>query len=284
MPYSVNDNLDPNNYPQPSNLIRVVNILATQLKLLTGKTDFAEKPDYSVLDAVNFSAGIPVNLVELAQLSDNDILLIFTNNELKKIKVSTLKNYFGNSNNDNNGDGSDQASTGTALTYVSNGDANGLFYYLGTAEKAVTWQNPANAGIILLSASSTGSGDVSELVNRQDGQFFTQSLPNSWIKVQLSSGKLKCSYYSLKTRNSSSDYYPRSWKLQGSNDGVDWDDLDTQNNNTSLVNNSQWLSLPVVANSIGYRYFQILQIGINSAGYNHLVLGEIELYGEYLSD
>src|SRR5690349_5608979 len=57
MPYSVNDNLDPDNYPQPTNLIRVINILATQLKLLTGKSAFTEKPDYSILTAVKGDKG-----------------------------------------------------------------------------------------------------------------------------------------------------------------------------------------------------------------------------------
>ena len=58
MPYTVNDNLDPDNYPQPSNIIRVLNIMATQLKLLTGKSAFNEKPDYSIATAVQGEQGI----------------------------------------------------------------------------------------------------------------------------------------------------------------------------------------------------------------------------------
>ena len=48
MPYNVNDNLDFNNFPPASNLRQAVDILATQIKELSGKSSWKDKPDYSL--------------------------------------------------------------------------------------------------------------------------------------------------------------------------------------------------------------------------------------------
>ncbi|MEH2148235.1 hypothetical protein [Nostoc sp.] len=163
--------------------------------------------------------------------------------------------------------------------FVSSGDNNGIFYYIGTSFGTTVWSNPSGNGVYV-SASSIGAGNVDTLIDRMNSSFYTNSTPGSWVKFGLGSAKLKCNHYSLKSRADSGDYYPRSWKLQGSNDDTTWADIDIQSNNSSLIANSQWLSIPVTSN-VAYSYFRILNTGFNSAGYDHLVLGEVELYGEY---
>lgn len=166
------------------------------------------------------------------------------------------------------------------LSFVSAGDSNGVFYYIGTTENTLPWVSPTSKGLIV-NASSIGSGSLGDLVNRNNSSFYTNSEVNSFVSFFLGgTRKLKCNYYCIETRADSSDYYPRSWKLQASNDGNTWIDLDTQVNNTILNSVNQWLALPV-SSSVAYSYFRICTTGDNSAGYRHLVLGEVELYGAY---
>ncbi|MEH2139898.1 discoidin domain-containing protein [Nostoc sp.] len=168
----------------------------------------------------------------------------------------------------------------TSKTYVSVGDNNGIFYFIGTSEDTSSWVNPTSNGLIIQS-SSIGSGSVNSLVDRSNSSFYTNSDPNSFVSFFLGGTRqLKCNYYTIKTRADSSDYYPRNWNLQGSNDGSTWVDLDIQINNTALNSTNQWLALPV-SSDVAYSYFRIYTTGDNSAGYRHLVLGEVELYGKY---
>ena len=162
------------------------------------------------------------------------------------------------------------------LSFASDGDANGLFYYLGTGKRTKAWENPYNTGV-LLSASTIGAGSLSYLCDRQEGQFYTNNDTNGSITINVSPTKLKCNYYSLRNRNAS-DYYLRSWKLQGSNDNATWVDLDTQTNNTTLNSPSQWLSIPINSTT-AFSFFRLLETGVDSMGYHFICLGEIELYG-----
>ncbi|PHM05790.1 hypothetical protein [Nostoc sp. 'Peltigera malacea cyanobiont' DB3992] len=162
------------------------------------------------------------------------------------------------------------------LTFLSSGDSQGVLYYIGSSRKTQPWSNPINKGVEI-TASSVGSGAVSLLLDRQDNEFYTGNSPDSWIKINLFASRLQCSYYSLRNRNRD-DHFLRNWKLQGSNNDIDWIDLDIQNNNTSLNAPSQWLSLPVSSNA-AYSIFRLLETGLNSLSYYYLCLGEIELYG-----
>jgi hypothetical protein len=208
---------------------------------------------------------------ELTTLADNDLLLIWDNSAsiTAKVQLSVLKAFLGVTTT---------TTTTKELTYASNGDVNGLAYFIGTKKSTVTWQNPHNNGLIM-SASDIAAGTIDSLVDRQPSEFYTSTIDNSWIKLTISSGSLKCKYYSIRNR-SNTDHYLRNWKLQGSNDGSVWVDLDTRINNTTLNSASQWLSFPITTTNF-YTQFRLLQNGVNSAGYAYLCLGEIELYGTY---
>jgi hypothetical protein len=164
------------------------------------------------------------------------------------------------------------------LNFVTNGDTNGVLYYTGTANNTRPWENPHNNGLII-SASSVEAGNVSLLSDRLEGQFYTNSILGSWIKIDIRGAKLKCNRYSLRNRNNNL-HYLRNWKFQGSNNDIDWIDLDIQTNNTILATPSQWLSLPVVTND-DYSIFRVITTGLDSSNAYYFCLGEIELYGVY---
>jgi hypothetical protein len=57
MPFSIDDNLDPNNLPLGTNIKQALNILATQVKQLSGKQTWRTKPDYSIATAIKGDKG-----------------------------------------------------------------------------------------------------------------------------------------------------------------------------------------------------------------------------------
>jgi Collagen triple helix repeat (20 copies) len=57
MPFSIDDNLDPNNLPLGTNIRQAINILATQVKQLSGKQTWRMKPDYSIATAIKGDKG-----------------------------------------------------------------------------------------------------------------------------------------------------------------------------------------------------------------------------------
>lgn len=209
--------------------------------------------------------------IEKTTAEDNDYLVMQNpdTGETYKIKKSNLLKGLSSS-----------TSTPTVhqLNFGFSGDSSGLFYYFGTNKGTTTWLSPAG-GAVSVVASSIGYGDPSALVDRSGNKFWTSNTPNSWVSFQFP-GKLNCNYYSIKSRSGDSDYYPRNWKLQGSNDGNSWDDLDVQVNNTSLSSAGQWLSLPVPGVAT-YSMFRVFQNGVDSTNAYFLCLDEVELYGSY---
>lgn len=180
----------------------------------------------------------------------------------------------------------------TVFTYVSDGDTNGIFYWLGTQGLTVSWANPDTGGFIDMVTSTPDAGaNPNLLVDRTSNNFNTTSVANSFIGFDLGSGEsLKVSGYSLRNRAGFSTESIRNWKLQGTNsvsanseagfNAATWTDLDTRVANATLASAAQWGFFTVTPTTF-YRYLRILQNGLNSSSTNHLCLGEFEFYGTF---
>lgn len=213
----------------------------------------------------------------ITTIADGDLFLVETASDsaYKSIIGSDLKACFAA------GSGS-SGNTSISKIFSSAGDANGVFYYLGTALGITAWSNPAgnSRNLLTTTASSTESGNVNTLSGRVPSEWFTSASANSYVQFYLGGHSLICNHYTLQTRANDADYYPRNWYFQGSNDGVAWITLDTQTNNLSLNTISQWADFPITS-SVGYRYFRILQFDNDSSGAPYLCLGQVELYGAF---
>lgn len=167
------------------------------------------------------------------------------------------------------------------LTYVSDGDTNGVFYYLGTNKNTQAWANPASAIVFTASSFLSGRGPdklADRSINEITNDAHTNTENNAWFKVDLgSANKLAISYYTLQARNTT-DQQPRSWILQGSKDDLTYIDIDSQSNN-SILSNGTFYSKGISNQTESYRYYKLTQTGLNSSGANYFVLGEWELYG-----
>jgi hypothetical protein len=168
------------------------------------------------------------------------------------------------------------------LNYSTDGDANGLFYYLGSNKRSRPWQNPYGDKIIIVASSTDYGSSVNFLTDRRESDYYSNTNPGNWLDIDLapSKCKLKCKYYSLQNAYQSANAL-RNWNFQGTNNnGITWDTLDIQVNNPNLktVPPYQWLSLPL-AGTIAYSRFRLIVTGLSALNGYILALSEIELYG-----
>ena len=180
------------------------------------------------------------------------------------------------------GGGEEPPLTGVPLQFETVGDDNGVIYWYGSLEQTEAFVNPHTEGLLEFSASTVEAGPIALLADRSDSVFYTSSQVDSWVQLNLKTKKLKVTQYTLKNRASGGGYYLRNWKLQGSNNLLQpWVDLDIRLNDTTLNQDNTWgvftCSNP---SDVAFQYLRIQETGTNSSGTYHVVLGEVEFYGE----
>jgi hypothetical protein len=187
---------------------------------------------------------------------------------------------------------SQRLSTFKELLYISDGDCNGVFYYLGTSSGQHPWMNPVLTKKLVVSASSPPSRftDAKALVSRNyQGTSFAgpcndNGQMSAWWKVDLGvDQQLLCNYYTVRQDSSSS--FMRHWSLQGSMDGHRWTQLRTHQNDQTLSQIGQYASWPVFgANALlPFRFFRVILLGPTSSLSTpwNLSLCYLELYGYF---
>lgn len=141
--------------------------------------------------------------------------------------------------------------------------------------------------------SSDAAGTATDVVDRAINDSYTNDVPNSWVSIDLGSGRSAIiDKYSLRNR-SVADRAIRNWKLQGSNDAASnsttdldaatWDDLDVHIADTTMASvANQWATFTLGSTPSAYRWLRIIQTGPNAGVDNYLTAAtEIELYGDF---
>lgn len=202
-------------------------------------------------------------------------------------KLEEISTKIDNLRNSSSGSSPSTSTNTKTLTYASDGDTNGVCYWIGTNYGTQAWTNPHTAGRIICSIINPYDANRSpaQLVDRQPNadDIATSDVPNSKIRIDFGvNNKLKPNRYLLRGADRA-NLHLRSWKFKGSNDDTftNWTVLDTQTNNTS-INRNTWFSGVVIANE-GYRYLEVEQTGQPDGGTNIMTLGEWEFYGEFKS-
>lgn len=176
------------------------------------------------------------------------------------------------------GNGSDNGNPSVDLFYDSDGDTNGVFYYLGTNEGVSgTYTNPYNVNLIAFEYKNSPFGEPNQLSDRaqtSSNALFSADSPEEYVIIDLTNKELQLNYYSLQKAQ---NLFFLDWSFQGSVDKISWDILDTQSSTSST--SYAWESNPVSTSNY-YRYFKMQMIGANSQGSNTLCISEIELYGK----
>lgn len=151
------------------------------------------------------------------------------------------------------------------LTYVSGGDTNGVFYFLGTKKGTEAWGNPAEKAQLAWSGDTDSSGVKSQLSNRANGDWKTITKEAPYVVFDLGVGHaLEISTLTIKSTSIPSENPPHI-SLEGSNDGTNWTGLFQQSNLSWTAN--QWKNFTIDAND-AYRYFRIIHSvdGLNYEG------------------
>lgn len=177
----------------------------------------------------------------------------------------------------------------TALSYASDGDTNGLFYYLGTTKLTASFANPQTNGSIAAVASSTESGSIVFLSDRISDQFYTSNIPNSWIAFSIIGSSIAVSKYTIRTRAINASQLLRSWTLEGTNtissfdvagiNAANWIAIDTRVNDATLVAAEQYYTINANGATTPFKYLRFRQTGLNTSSADYLVLSELEFYG-----
>lgn len=165
----------------------------------------------------------------------------------------------------------------TKFVYISDGDENGVFTYLGKLGNGGVWRNPnANGDIVLACSDLEGGNNLNDVVNHDSSSTGTNGGVGEWISFDLKSGRsLLCSKCSYRVRHSTDVNNPSAFDLEASNDGSSWTLLSSQTG--APTSTDTWLTFDVSA-ATAYRYFR-LKVP-DSAGTAFMTTGEVELYGE----
>lgn len=172
------------------------------------------------------------------------------------------------------------SSTPTTLTFSSTGDTNGLVYWLGTSGNTHAFHNPTALGTITASGTSQYSNYAPEFA-------FNRTVTSPWISqpettpifyFDFGPRRIDPNYYTIRGRSDSNDNHLRNWVLEGTNDGVTWDTLDTRVNDTQQGLGT-WGQYSCTS-SQAYASLRLKMNGVNSSGGGYLIVDEIEFYGD----
>ena len=183
--------------------------------------------------------------------------------------------------------------------YTYDFDENGALYYIGTLGKKYIYRNPHELNLVTAFSSSVSKGDIGDFVGRNLVNLRTENEEFSFFGVDLGQNrKLIPSAYSIRNRNSST-HVLLCWELEGSNNKINFEVLDTRifwsenyDINKKLEKERNLLIEPGCTSTWGisrkirekfpegFRYFLIKQIDKNSNGTYNLTNSGFELYGE----
>ena len=109
--------------------------------------------------------------------------------------------------------------------------------------------------------------------------FVTKDEANSYIRFHFKEGKILFDSYTLKTYHGSKNYaHLKSWILEVSNDGKNYQEVD-RHENCDLLNGPLRKSTFKVSISTPQRFVRLTQIGPNWLNNNCLILNQIEFSG-----
>jgi len=181
--------------------------------------------------------------------------------------------------------------------YKNDFDKNGALYYIGTLGLSKEYNNPHKLKLIKAFGSPLLSGNYFDFVGRKNVNLMTENEENSFFGIDLGLNRnLIPTLYSIKNRDSSSDVL-LSWNLQGSNDKIKFEILDSRTfvdekgrnkyrKFRNLLKQPGTTSTWGISKKIrerfpnGFRYFILKQIGKNSDNNYNLAISGFELYGE----
>jgi hypothetical protein len=146
---------------------------------------------------------------------------------------------------------------------------NGLVYYLSRKYEG---QNLHDSGIVIATASSQyqdrafdnetyAPKNVIDLKSKS--RFISQNIPNQWICLEFRGRTIRPTRYSICSHSTPVGWnHPRSWILELSMDGINWQEIDRKDDNNELNGPSNVGEWPI-ANALHSRFVRFRLTGKN---------------------
>ena len=171
--------------------------------------------------------------------------------------------------------------TGQLFDHSSGNEFHGIINHL------ISESNGNIASKIAITSSSLHSSSfVPQNVTLFDSNdhFISQNEQNSWICFDFKDHKVVPSAVTIKTRNGSqTDYQPRSWVIEGSNDNNSWEILDQEDDSPHLHGGNMVHTFTMNRpNSNEFQYIRMRLTGPNWSGDNYMVVCSFEIYGRLI--
>eukprot|EP00658_Telonema_sp_P-2_P007581 TRINITY_DN12835_c0_g11_i1.p1 TRINITY_DN12835_c0_g11~~TRINITY_DN12835_c0_g11_i1.p1 ORF type:complete len:250 (+),score=60.50 TRINITY_DN12835_c0_g11_i1:61-810(+) len=162
----------------------------------------------------------------------------------------------------------------------------GILFVLGTDMRREQYLNPLSRGRCEVKASSVQVGMLGTLVEHEVGYFSTADDPSPWIQVSFQVGvSVYPDHYVLGGCDvGHRDDMMRSWMLEGSMDGSDWEVLRQHQNEECFVDADrfrgpkgwQCFSLPPRG---PFRHFRVTHTGTTANGGHEMLVSAFEVFG-----
>ena len=149
-----------------------------------------------------------------------------------------------------------------------------------------TYFRPQIDSIINVIPSSIHWGDPQNLIHydftgneSQENFATTKENNNENIVFKFTQHILRITHYSLTTRLENDGNLFTSWKFEGSNNEITWDDLHSENDYQDFLQVNYTRTFPVKKRNT-YKYFRVTHNGLSSENFTYFVLGKIEFFGK----
>lgn len=168
------------------------------------------------------------------------------------------------------------------FSYHSDFDGLGIITYL--AGGLQHYRNPAETGLINVSSSTLASDSkpASAIIGNAVVRCVTAPKINAWFMIDFNMRAIAPSHYSLRHYSSWDTEALRTWTFEASIDGQNWVILSSHVNDASLnaKGATHTWTLPMNSTPVFYRYFRVMQRGLNSNRHHYMALSGFEIYGQ----
>eukprot|EP01065_Artemidia_motanka_P047494 TRINITY_DN7457_c4_g1_i1.p1 TRINITY_DN7457_c4_g1~~TRINITY_DN7457_c4_g1_i1.p1 ORF type:complete len:598 (+),score=95.99 TRINITY_DN7457_c4_g1_i1:269-2062(+) len=183
--------------------------------------------------------------------------------------------------------------TDLTFTFERAGDRKGIVHHVGRllgASLGLEWKNPAESDrgsepAIEVVATSTAEGRPSMVCDwsTKAAVFQTADTPGSAVFIDFRQYEVRPEVYCMAHAAGSTSGFIRTWKFQGSHNGVQFKDIDVRQNDETMSAQAPWsaFATPKLDSDAFYRFLRI-ELGTdgNSDGRNVLSLNCFEVYGK----
>ncbi|OHT04451.1 F5/8 type C domain containing protein [Tritrichomonas foetus] len=164
----------------------------------------------------------------------------------------------------------------------------GVFHYL----KQKCDGDPSDKGLVTITDSSSQQFQSYQPKNTinplDDGEnlFYSLDQPNQWICYQFNSAHFRLLKYQIQTNPWNKNFnHIKSWVLETSNDGENWEEVDRQINSQALNGPKLHAEFDIKSSLAKFvPFIRLRNIDADYAGSHYLIINSVEFYGDFTDE